>query len=49
MFDVPGSRAWMGMIRNKQEALDIPGPINQSISIWVCIKRRICMKAFDLI
>lgn len=40
MFNVPGSKAWMGMIRNKQEALDIPGPINETVVIWVCTLRQ---------
>lgn len=38
MFDLPGSRAWLGMIHPDQETLHIPGPIENPISIWVRIK-----------
>jgi len=27
MFDVPGSKAWLGMIRPRQEALNIPNAL----------------------
>lgn len=35
MFDVPGSKAWLGLIRTKQEALEIPGPISAKLDISV--------------
>lgn len=35
MYNVHGSNAWVGMIRTKQEAISIMGPLNEVISIWV--------------
>lgn len=32
---MPGSKAWLGLIRTKQEALEIPGPIAAMLQIWV--------------
>lgn len=37
MFDVPGSKAWLGMIRPRQEALNIPGPVSEDLVILVNI------------
>ncbi|XP_046475361.1 A disintegrin and metalloproteinase with thrombospondin motifs 6 [Neodiprion pinetum] len=33
MFDFPGSKAWLGMIRARQEALNIPGPVSEELVI----------------
>ncbi|EGI62483.1 hypothetical protein G5I_09163 [Acromyrmex echinatior] len=33
MFNVPGSKAWLGMIRPRQEALNIPGPVTEDLTI----------------
>ncbi|XP_046737728.1 A disintegrin and metalloproteinase with thrombospondin motifs 12-like [Diprion similis] len=33
MFDVPGSKAWLGMIRARQEALNIPGPVSEELVV----------------
>lgn len=30
-----GTKAWLGNIRTKQEALSVPGPITSEMSIWV--------------
>lgn len=35
MFLVPGTRAWLGNVRKNQEALTIPGPTRELLSIWV--------------
>lgn len=37
MHDVPGSKAWIGLIRTSQLALTIPGPISRPLTIWVNI------------
>ncbi|XP_024946989.1 A disintegrin and metalloproteinase with thrombospondin motifs 6 isoform X2 [Cephus cinctus] len=44
MFDVPGSKAWLGMIRGKQEALNIPGPITEELVILVYPKENVTLK-----
>ncbi|KAK6644052.1 hypothetical protein RUM43_000317 [Polyplax serrata] len=35
MFTVPGSQAWLGMVKNHQQALNIPGPVTKPLSIWI--------------
>lgn len=35
MYDVPGSKAWLGLIRTNQEAIEIPGPVTELLQIWV--------------
>lgn len=34
---MPGSKAWLGMIRLRQEALNIPGPVTEDLIILVNI------------
>lgn len=34
---MPGSKAWLGMIRPGQEALNIPGPVIEDLVILVNI------------
>lgn len=35
MFELPGSRAWLGMVKKRQEFLKIPDPVTKPLSIWV--------------
>lgn len=42
MFNVPGSKAWLGMIRPRQEALNIPGPVTEDLTILVNIISALC-------
>ncbi|XP_029669787.1 A disintegrin and metalloproteinase with thrombospondin motifs 6-like [Formica exsecta] len=44
MFDVPGSKAWLGMIRPRQEALNIPGPVTEDLVILVFPKENVTLK-----
>ncbi|XP_048507993.1 A disintegrin and metalloproteinase with thrombospondin motifs 6-like [Athalia rosae] len=44
MFDVPGSKAWLGMIRAKQEALNIPGPVADDLVILIYPKENVTLK-----
>ncbi|XP_026825509.1 A disintegrin and metalloproteinase with thrombospondin motifs 7 [Ooceraea biroi] len=44
MFDVPGSKAWLGMIRPRQEALNIPGPVTEDLVILVLPKENVTLK-----
>ncbi|XP_014473805.1 PREDICTED: A disintegrin and metalloproteinase with thrombospondin motifs 7-like [Dinoponera quadriceps] len=44
MFDVPGSKAWLGTIRPRQEALNIPGPITEDLVILVLPKENVTLK-----
>nr|XP_012218605.1 PREDICTED: A disintegrin and metalloproteinase with thrombospondin motifs 6-like [Linepithema humile] len=44
MFDVPGSKAWLGMIRPRQEALNIPGPVTEDLVILVSPKENVTLK-----
>ncbi|XP_011867754.1 PREDICTED: A disintegrin and metalloproteinase with thrombospondin motifs 6-like [Vollenhovia emeryi] len=44
MFDVPGSKAWLGMIRPRQEALNIPGPVTEDLIILVLAKENVTLK-----
>ncbi|KAL6256987.1 hypothetical protein P5V15_011923 [Pogonomyrmex californicus] len=44
MFNVPGSKAWLGMIRPKQEALNIPGPVTEDLIILVLAKENVTLK-----
>lgn len=37
MFDVAGTRAWLGTIRASQEVLSIPGPVTKDLLILVNI------------
>lgn len=46
MFDVPGSKAWIGNIRTRQEAINIPGPISENLTIWV---RKLKISNFTII
>lgn len=39
MYNVPGSKAWLGMIRTNQEALEIPGPVGAKLEVWVCVPK----------
>jgi hypothetical protein len=34
MFAVPGSKAWLGMIKGRQEALNIQGPVAEPLIVW---------------
>ncbi|GJQ74295.1 hypothetical protein Trydic_g19191 [Trypoxylus dichotomus] len=43
-FNVPGSIAWMGNIRAKQEAVRIPGPISEPISIWLVVVENVTIR-----
>ncbi|XP_077275525.1 A disintegrin and metalloproteinase with thrombospondin motifs 7 [Temnothorax americanus] len=44
MFDVPGSKAWLGMIRPRQEALNILGPVTEDLIILVLAKENVTLK-----
>ncbi|XP_050455498.1 A disintegrin and metalloproteinase with thrombospondin motifs 6-like [Cataglyphis hispanica] len=44
MFNVPGSKAWLGMIRPRQEALNIPGPVTEDLVILVFPKENVTLK-----
>ena len=44
MFDVPGSKAWLGMIRAKQEALNIPGPVTEDLVVLVYPRENVTLK-----
>ncbi|XP_018396966.1 PREDICTED: A disintegrin and metalloproteinase with thrombospondin motifs 6-like [Cyphomyrmex costatus] len=44
MFNVPGSKAWLGMIRPRQEALNIPGPVTEDLTILVLAKENVTLK-----
>lgn len=35
MHKIPGSQAWLGMPKSRQEALTIPGPVTRPLTIWV--------------
>ncbi|KAL0270771.1 UNVERIFIED_CONTAM: hypothetical protein PYX00_008067 [Menopon gallinae] len=35
MYSVPGSQAWLGMLKSRQEALTIPGPVTRPLTIWI--------------
>ncbi|XP_017770798.1 PREDICTED: A disintegrin and metalloproteinase with thrombospondin motifs 7-like, partial [Nicrophorus vespilloides] len=43
-FNVKGTKAWVGMIRLKQEAISIPGPLPDPISIWVGVLQNTTIK-----
>lgn len=37
MFEVAGTRAWLGRIRANQQALSMPGPVTEDLVILVNI------------
>ncbi|KAF7381476.1 hypothetical protein HZH66_013870 [Vespula vulgaris] len=39
MYEVAGSKAWLGMIRPRQGALNVPGPVTEDLVILVNIMR----------
>ncbi|XP_019697452.2 A disintegrin and metalloproteinase with thrombospondin motifs 6 [Harpegnathos saltator] len=44
MFDVPGSKAWLGTIRPRQGALSVPGPVTEDLVILVLPKENVTLK-----
>nr|XP_034196361.1 A disintegrin and metalloproteinase with thrombospondin motifs 7-like isoform X1 [Osmia lignaria] len=44
MFEVAGSKAWLGTIRPNQEALNIPGPVMKDLVILVQPKENVTVK-----
>nr|XP_022900548.1 A disintegrin and metalloproteinase with thrombospondin motifs 6-like isoform X1 [Onthophagus taurus] len=40
-FNVPGTYAWVGNIRSKQEAIAIPGPLSDEISLWLVVTENV--------
>ncbi|KZC06825.1 A disintegrin and metalloproteinase with thrombospondin motifs 7, partial [Dufourea novaeangliae] len=44
MFDVAGSKAWLGTIRPSQEALNIPGPVMADLLILILPKENVTVK-----
>ncbi|CAK9804397.1 A disintegrin and metalloproteinase with thrombospondin motifs 7 [Anthophora plagiata] len=44
MFEVAGTRAWLGTIRPSQEALSIPGPVTKDLLILVLPKENVTMR-----
>ncbi|XP_068987974.1 A disintegrin and metalloproteinase with thrombospondin motifs 7-like [Bombus flavifrons] len=44
MFDVAGTRAWLGTIRASQEVLSIPGPVTKDLLILILPKENVTVR-----
>ncbi|XP_060831779.1 A disintegrin and metalloproteinase with thrombospondin motifs 7-like [Bombus pascuorum] len=44
MFDVAGTRAWLGTIRASQEVLSIPGPVTKDLLILILAKENVTVR-----